>query len=144
MTRDDYTAHDALGLAELVRKRGASPAELVAAAIECIERHNPTLNAVVVHQFEAARDRAAAPAVLPEGPFRGVPFLNKDLGFQEAGVAMTNGSRAYKDFVATSDSGMIADYRRAGLITCGRTNSPENGLCSTTEPLLHGDRKSVV
>ncbi len=43
MTRDDYTAHDALGLAELVRKRGASPAELVAAAIECIERHNPTL-----------------------------------------------------------------------------------------------------
>ncbi len=122
MSFDDYTAHDALGLAELMRKREANPAELVAAAIECIERHNPTLNAVVVRQFEAARDRAANPDALPDGPFRGVPFLNKDLGFQEAGVAQTDGSRAYKDRRATSDSDMIADYRRAGLITCGRTN----------------------
>jgi len=142
MTRDDYTAHDALGLAELVRQRGASAAELVAAAIECIERHNPTLNAVVVRQFEAARDRATEPAALPEGPFRGVPFLNKDLGFQEAGVIQTDGSRAYRDRKSTRDSGMIADYRRAGLINCGRTNSPENGLCSTTEPLLHGPSRN--
>lgn len=138
----DYSAHDALGLAELLRKGEASPAELVDAAIERIERHNPALNAVVVRQFEAARARAAAPESLPEGRFRGVPFLNKDLGFQEAGVAMTNGSRAYKDYVAASDSGMIADYRRAGLIFCGRTNSPENGLCSTTEPLLHGPSRN--
>ena len=142
----DYTSHDALGLAELLRTGAASPAELVDAAIERIERHNPTLNAVVVRQFEAARARAAesaaGPQTLPEGPFRGVPFLNKDLGFQEAGVAMTNGSRAYKDYVAASDSGMIADYRRAGLIFCGRTNSPENGLCSTTEPALHGPSRN--
>jgi Asp-tRNA(Asn)/Glu-tRNA(Gln) amidotransferase A subunit family amidase len=79
---------------------------------------------------------------LPEGPFRGVPFLNKDLGFQEAGVIQTDGSRAYQDRRSTRDSGMIADYRRAGLITCGRTNSPENGLCSTTEPLLHGPSRN--
>ena len=142
MSLDDYTAHDALGLAELVRKRDASPAEMVAAAIERIERHNPTLNAVVVRQFEAARDRAANPAALPEGPFRGVPFLNKDLGFQEAGVTQTDSSRVYKDRRPKQDSGMIADYRRAGLITCGRTNSPENGLCSTTEPLLHGPSRN--
>ncbi len=142
MSFDDYSAHDALGLAELVRTGTASPAELVDGAIECIERHNPTLNAVVVRQFEMARARAAAPEALPEGRFRGVPFLNKDLGFQEAGVAMTNGSRAYKDFIAPSDSGMIADYRRAGLINCGRTNSPENGLCSTTEPALHGPSRN--
>ena len=142
MTRDDYTAHDALGLAELVRTGEASPAELVAAAIEGIERHNPALNAVVLRQFEAARARAADPDSLPDAPFRGVPFLNKDLGFQEAGVAMSNGSRAYKDYVAASDSGMIADYRRAGLINCGRTNAPENGLCSTTEPLLHGPSRN--
>ncbi|MHA1152710.1 MAG: amidase [Alphaproteobacteria bacterium] len=138
----DYTAHDALGLAGLLRRGEASPAELVDAAIERIERHNPTLNAVVVRQFETARARATKPEALPEGRFRGVPFLNKDLGFQEAGVAMTNGSRAYKDYVAASDSGMIADYRRAGLIFCGRTNSPENGLCSTTEPVLHGPSRN--
>ncbi len=146
MSFDDYTAHDALGLAALVRKGEVSPAELVDAAIERIERHNPTLNAVVVRQFEAARARAAASETqsqtLPEGTFLGVPFLNKDLGFQEAGVAMTNGSRAYKDHVAPRDSGMIADYRRAGLIFCGRTNSPENGLCSTTEPALHGPSRN--
>ncbi len=138
----DYTAFDALGLAEMLRRGAARPADLVDAAIACIERHNPTLNAVVVRQFEAARARAADPDSLPDGLFRGVPFLNKDLGFQEAGVAMTNGSRAYKDYVAASDSGMIADYRRAGLIFCGRTNSPENGLCSTTEPLLHGPSRN--
>jgi Asp-tRNA(Asn)/Glu-tRNA(Gln) amidotransferase A subunit family amidase len=79
---------------------------------------------------------------LPEGPFRGVPFLNKDLGFQEAGVIQTDGSRAYQDRRSRRDSGMIADYRRAGLINCGRTNSPENGLCSTTEPLLHGPSRN--
>jgi Asp-tRNA(Asn)/Glu-tRNA(Gln) amidotransferase A subunit family amidase len=142
MTRDDYTAHDALGLAELLRQGEASPAELVEAAIARIERHNPALNAVVLRQFEAARACAAEPESLPEGRFRGVPFLNKDLGFQEAGVATTNGSRAYQDYVAPEDSGIVADYRRAGLIFCGRSNSPENGLCSTTEPALHGPSRN--
>ncbi|MDH3912613.1 MAG: amidase [Rhodospirillales bacterium] len=142
MSFKEYSEYDALGLAELVSRGQVSPAELVESAIKRIERHNPQLNAVVVRQFEAARARAAAPETLPDGPFRGVPFLNKDLGFHEAGVATTSGSRAYKDFVAEEDSEVVARYRRAGLIFCGRTNSPENGLCPTTEPVLHGPSRN--
>ena len=69
---DDYSEYDGLGLAELVRTRQVTPPELVEAAIERIERHNPTLNAVVYQGFDDARKWAAGP--LPDGPFKGVPF----------------------------------------------------------------------
>jgi Asp-tRNA(Asn)/Glu-tRNA(Gln) amidotransferase A subunit family amidase len=142
MSIKEYAEYDALGLAALVSQGEVSPAELVESAIERVERLNPQLNAIVVRQFEAARARASEPKTLPDGPFRGVPFLNKDLGFHEAGVTTTSGSRAYKDFVADEDSEVVARYRRAGLIFCGRTNSPENGLCPTTEPVLHGPSRN--
>ena len=138
MTFTDYCDYDALGLAELVRAKQVSPSEVLEAAIGKIEMENPRVNAVVVRQFETARTQAASPEQIPDGPFRGVPFLNKDLGFEEAGVSRTNGSRAYRDFIAGEDSHVVACYRRAGLVFSGRTNSPEGGLCSTTEPLLHG------
>ena len=138
MSFTDYADHDALGLADLVRKGQVSPAELVEAAIAAIERHDPALNAVVLRQFEAARARAAKPEALPEGPFRGVPTLLKDLGFAEEGVPSGGGSRALQGVVAPADSLVVARSREAGLIFCGRTNTPESGLCATTEPLVHG------
>ena len=75
---DDYSEYDGLGLAELVAKKQVTPAELVEAAIERIERHNPALNAVVYKGYDDARKWAAGD--LPDGPFKGVPFLIKDLG----------------------------------------------------------------
>ena len=50
----NYADYDGLGLAELVKKRDVTPLELVEAAIERIERHNPTLNAIVEPDFERA------------------------------------------------------------------------------------------
>jgi len=135
---NDYESHDALGLAELVDKGEASPAELVEAAIERIEARNGALNAVTVRQFESARKQAAQPDKLPAGPFRGVPYMLKDLGYEEAGVNCTHGSRAYENLVATVDNEMVARLKAAGLIIVGRTSSPEGGLCGTTEPILHG------
>ncbi|MEE8535987.1 MAG: amidase family protein, partial [Kiloniellales bacterium] len=78
MAFKEYAQYDGLGLAALVKKKQVSPAELVEAAIERIEAHNGKLNAVVHKAYDEARRTAAA--ALPDGPFKGVPFLIKDLG----------------------------------------------------------------
>src|SRR6202167_1146935 len=79
----DTTWLDATALAELVRRGEASPRELVEAAIARIEAVNPKLDAVIRTRFDAARREAEGP--LPDGPFRGVPILFKDLGCTVAG-----------------------------------------------------------
>lgn len=87
MIRMDLAQLDATAQAELVARRECTPGELVEAAIERIERVNPRLNAVVVRLFEQARAAAASPD-LPQGPFRGVPLLLKDLGCPAIGVPL--------------------------------------------------------
>ena len=74
---------DATAQADLVRRGEASPAELVDAAIARIEALNPRLDAVIRTRFDQARAQAAG--ALPDGPFRGVPILLKDLGCLVAG-----------------------------------------------------------
>ncbi len=132
----DYDALDAVGMAEFVRNKQASAAELVDEAIARIERLNPVLNAVVIEAFEEARARAKETP--GEGPFAGVPFLLKNLGTPAKGMRLTNGSRFFRDFVADADATLTHRYRDAGLIFLGRTNSPEFGLAPFTEPELHG------
>lgn len=73
----EYAEYDGLGLAALVAKGEVHPRELVAAAVERIELHNPQLNAVIQPMFDAGR--GAAESALHRGPFAGVPFLLKDL-----------------------------------------------------------------
>jgi amidase len=133
---DQYEEYDALGLAELVRSGEVTPEELCEAAIERIEKHNPALNAVVTPMFDLARE--AARGELPDGPFRGVPFLLKDLLAAYAGVKLTFGSRAYKDYVPDYDCELVSRFKRSGLVILGKTNTPELGLMGITEPELHG------
>ena len=83
MSEHELTEMDATAQAELVRDGEASPAELVEAAIERAERVNPELNAIIHSFYDEAREQAAGE--LPDGPFRGVPFLLKDLGAGLAG-----------------------------------------------------------
>lgn len=132
----DFAFLDATAQAELVRRREVKPIELVDAAIERIERVNPSLNAVVTPMYEEAR--TAATGKLPEGPFVGVPFLLKDLVASYAGVRMTSGSTFLNDFVPDYDSELVVRLKRAGLIILGKTNTPELGLIPTTEPRLFG------
>ncbi|MBN3821202.1 amidase, partial [Paraburkholderia sp. Se-20369] len=87
----DYLAHDAIGLAELVRQRKVSPRELLDAAIAQAEAVNPAINAIVLQDYDAARERAAAPQP-PDAPFAGVPYLVKDLGAAVAGLPLSMGS----------------------------------------------------
>jgi amidase len=132
----EYERYDALGLAELVRKGEVSPEELLDAALARVSRHNPKLNAVVMNWEERARREIRAG--LPDGPFRGVPFLLKDLHAQVAGERLTYGSRLFEKFVSDTESEIVLRYRRAGLVTFGRTASPEFGLTATTESVLFG------
>ncbi len=135
---DDLAGLDATAQSELVRRGDASPLELVDAAIARIERVDPELNAVVLPRFERAREQARGE--VPDGPFRGVPFLTKDLRCPTEGEPQTDGMRAVKDagFRATFTSELARRFRAAGLLDLGRTNSPELGLVPTTEPAAWG------
>jgi len=129
---------DATGQAELVRRGERKPQELVEAAIARAEARNPRLNAIILPRYDEARGAAAGE--LPTGPFRGVPFLLKDLGANFAGWPNHNGMQALKDAGWTTpvDAVLAARFRAAGFVTLGRTNSPELGLAPTTEPAAYG------
>jgi amidase len=132
----DFGKYDGLGLAELVRKREVKPGELVEEAIGRIEKVNPQVNAVIHKMYDLARE--SAEGGLPDGPFRGVPFLLKDLAAAYAGVPLRGGSRFQRDFVPDHDSEIVKRYKAAGVITLGKTNTPEYGLVPVTEPELFG------
>jgi amidase len=141
MSTSDLYAHlDATAQAELVRRKEATPKELVEAAIKRIERINPQLNAVIRPMYDEAR--RAALAEIPDGPFKGVPFLLKDLLAAYKGVEMTSGSAFTKNFIPDQDSELVARYKRAGLIVVGKTNTPEFGILPTTEPRLFGPARN--
>src|SRR2546425_2132210 len=140
---DDRAWLDASAQAELVRRGKASPAELVEAAILRIERTNPELNAVIIPRFEKARAEAVSRA-LPDGPFRGVPFLLKDLICYSAGDPHHMGTRFLRDlgFVAPGDTYLAEKFRAAGFIFLGKTNTPELGTLPTTEPEAYGPSRN--
>jgi amidase len=133
---DDLAYLDATAQAELVRKKEVQPLELVEAAIERIERLNPALNAVITPMYDLARARATGK--LPDGPFRGVPFLLKDIMASYAGVRMAMGSKVLQNFVPDHDSELVKRLKSAGLIVLGKTNTPEFGILPTTEPEIFG------
>ena len=135
---DDLAFVDATAQAELVSSGQVRPRELVEAAIERVEKLNGELNAVVTPLFEKAR--AAADGELPEGPLRGVPFLLKDLGALSEGDPYAEGVKAARTagYRADHDSVVTERFRAVGLISVGRTNTPELGLVPTTEGEAYG------
>jgi len=137
---NDYDKHDALGLAEMVRRREVTALELLEASMERQARENPQLNAVVTSLHDAARAQIAAG--LPDGPFTGVPFLVKELVASVQGAATTFASRLYADNMPGADSEVVARMRRAGLVITGKTNSPEFGLSPATESALYGTTRN--
>src|ERR1700682_6327357 len=107
---------DACALAKLVRDGDASPAELVAEAVERIEKLNPELNAVIRPRFDEARREAAA--TLPGGPFRSVPIVLKDLLCYVAGEEVHEGMRALKKarYVAQRDQELARRLWARGVV----------------------------
>ena len=134
---------DAIAQAELVRTGEATPLELVDAAITRIEQVNPQLNAVITSFFDKAREQAKS-VDLPDGPFKGVPFLLKDFGCHSAGDPYHQGTRFLKDlgWTAKEDTYMAAKLRAAGFIFLGKTNTPEFATMPTTEPEAYGPTRN--
>jgi len=136
----EYGDFDAVGLAGLVRGGQVSPSELLDEALARTAALNPKINAVI-HLMED-RARAAIAAGLPDGPFRGVPFLIKDLMTAFAGEPMRLGSKLFTDYVPAEDEELTRRYRQAGLVIFGKTNTPELGVSNVTEPELFGPTRN--
>jgi amidase len=132
----EYSAYDGLGLAELVREKQVAPRELIEEAISRTETLNPRLNAVIHKAYDMARQAAAAS--LPDGPFKGVPFLMKDLLAACADLPMCSGSRFHQGYAPDHDSEMVRRFKAAGVVILGKTNTPEYGMVPVTEPELFG------
>jgi amidase len=132
----DLGVTDATSLAALVAKGEVTPTELLDAALAAVAQRNPGLNAVVLVQEQAAR-RAIANG-LPQGPFRGVPFLLKDLGCEAVDFPSHNGSRLMAVTSYARDSAIYDRIRATGVVTFGRTTAPENGIGPATESAVYG------
>jgi amidase len=130
---EEYTAHDAVGLAALVRRREVAPAELLELALTRAEALNPRLNAIVTPMHDLARERARAAL---DGPLGGVPFLIKDLFQDYAGVLATSGCQALRrtGYKPTAHSEIVRRWLASGTVIFGRTNTPEFGAKGLTEP----------
>jgi len=141
--KHEFADLDGVAQAALVRRGEITPLELVDAAIARIENVNPKINAVITPLFDKARAQAKSNAI-PDGPFRGVPFLLKDLVCASAGDPLHNGMRLLREarFVAPADTYLATKFKAAGLVCVGKTNTPELGLNATTEPEAYGPTRN--
>jgi Asp-tRNA(Asn)/Glu-tRNA(Gln) amidotransferase A subunit family amidase len=136
----EYDQYDGLGLAELIAKKQITPMELLNAVRERVEVVNPKLNPLCHIFFEKAE--AQIHENLGTGPFRGVPFVLKDLGIYMKGTITSAGGRVWKEALADLDSTLVTRYKQAGLVIFGKTNTPELGLTTTTESVLFGETRN--
>lgn len=133
---DAYSTYDGLGLAALVAARQVTPAELLETAIVRAEATDPTYNFLAHKLYDRARAAVAAP--IPAGPFAGVPFLVKDLHIDIAGAPSGEGSAFWGGYRAKRNSTVFDRFEAAGLVTFGKTTTPELGLTGTTESAAYG------
>ena len=140
---EELATLDATTQAELVRTGEVTPTELVEAAISRAEKLQPILNCFTTTRFDTARNEAAATKPT-DGPFAGVPMAVKDLSVNIAGEPCHYGSRLLRalDIRPTVSAHHYLRFRAAGLISLGRTNTPEFGTTITTEPLSYGPTRN--
>jgi len=133
---------DATAQADLVRSGEASALELVDDAIARVEKLDPELNAVIHPRFDRARTEAQG--TLPDGPFRGVPLVLKDLLAEIEGEPIHEGMKFLRDadYHADHTSALAQRYLDAGFVCIGRTNAPELGIVPTTEPEAYGPTRN--
>src|SRR6478735_8186217 len=141
MAFKEYGKHDAVGLAELVRKKEVSASELLDEAIARTAKVDPQINAVVVKHYDHAKRQIDQG--LPDGPFTGVPFLLKDLDLLK-GTVTTFGASIYRDNVADHTGTLAQRFLDAGVSIFGKSSSPEFGLMPTTESRLSGTSRNRV
>jgi len=137
MKLEEYAGYDALGLARLVERREVSPRDLAETALKAIEAVNPKLQAVI--EIYADRIAGLDGKALGSGPFRGVPFLIKDVGPHLKGRKTEFCSRLCQGMVGEVDSNFATLLKASGVNILGRTNTPEFSMASSSENLLYGN-----
>src|SRR5262249_46510993 len=137
MKSAEYAKYDALGLAELVARKDVSPKELAQTAAKIIQEMNPSVGAVVETYPDRIEDLDETS--LGSGPFRGVPFLMKDVYGHEAGRKIEFGSRLCKGMVAQVDTYLCRLFKASGVNILGRSAAPEYSMAGTTETALYGN-----
>ncbi|OLL28606.1 amidase [Burkholderia sp. SRS-W-2-2016] len=134
MKLSEYTEYDAIGLAKLVANGDVTSAELAGLAREAIGVVDPHINAVI-ESWPASESGSEDPR---GGPLAGVPFLIKDVAVSMQGKKLELGSRLAQGIVSPEDSWLMSRFRAAGLVTIGRTSTPEMAFSTTTESTLQG------
>ena len=137
MTLDEYARHDALGLAALVKNGDISPGELARMAAQAVDAFNPSVNAVVETYPDRIDDLDESS--LGAGPFRGVPFLMKDVFGHEAGRRVEFGSRLCRGMMTAQDTHFCEMVRASGVNIIGRSAAPEYSMSGTTETAMYGN-----
>src|SRR5213592_3756057 len=139
MSFKEYGSFDAVGLADLVRRKQVSAGELLDEAISRTAKVDPQINAVVVKHYDYAKKQIDKG--LPDGPFTGVPFLLKDLDLLQ-GTVTTSGASVFRDNVADHTGTLAQRFLETGVAIFGKSASPEFGLMPTTEPRLFGPTRN--
>lgn len=129
----EYQEYDALGLAELVKKKQLSAQELAETAQTLSAEYNPQLNAII-HDIDP---KSQLEQLNLDAPLAGVPFLLKESA-SVTNTPSTSACALLKNFRLDHDSELVKRYRNTGLIFLGKTNLPELGLSSTTESAFYG------
>ncbi len=142
MNATDLCFTPATELVTMIRAKQLSPVELTRAALERIERVNPTLNAfcTLTADTALARARDAEAAVMrggPLGPLHGVPYSIKDLAFTR-GVRTMSGSHIFATRVPDVDAPFVRRLAAAGGVMLGKTTSPEFGWKALGDSPLTG------
>ncbi|GAB93914.1 amidase [Gordonia rhizosphera] len=140
MYLDEYMSMDAIALAELVRRKQVTPAELLSLARRRADAVNPRLNAIVRRLDDVADRQVADPDL--RGAFAGVPFLLKDLAQEYRGFPTSWGSRSLAGDVADRHALITQRFLDAGLVIFGMTNTPEFGAKGVTEPEYWGPTRN--
>ena len=129
---------DGVAMAARIARGETTSLELTEAAIARAEAVNPQINALATKTYDLARTRAAAS---PEGIFGGVPTAIKDL-IDWKGAPTMYGSRTFRGNMAEEDSVVGARWRGMGVVSIGKSTTPEIGLISSTEPLVTGPTRN--
>lgn len=137
---DDYVAHDALGLAELIRDGEVTTGDVVDAALARADAVEPQVNAIVARRDDTVRAQAAEPP--GDGPFAGVPFVFKDLFSWQEGWPAEVGSKLWKGFVAPVDFNHTKRVKASGVIPVARTTTSEYGISISTETAACGPTRN--
>ncbi|QDI92095.1 hypothetical protein EPH95_13635 [Salicibibacter halophilus] len=134
LTQKEYLSLDATEMANMVKNREVTQAELVDACEYRKEKVNPSLNAVI---YDRSKEQQYS-----SGSFSGVPFLLKNISQTIKGEPMTAGAKLMQENIAKQDSYLVQKLREQGFVFTGYTNTPEFGIKNITEPKLYGPTRN--